>query len=388
MVLEKKKRIKKTKKTKKQKGGLNYLSPLDTIFKIGNPKLNTIRNLSNNILWKPERIDFIKEIKNLLLSNEYQENVPVFYGNQLTKNEKDNSYNEYICRKILGRLGVISSKRRIFIINPFAEFVYRIYLFCIANNYKNKINKLKNLLGKLLKTDTFIGFPKIEYLSYRTRFCIVKNNDGIERVITSQEQNISSCRRVSGCSLIMSAEIRKENLPLDEDIIELYDILDVDYKLWDFYELSKNKTEYNKINKERKLLQNKYFEGIIILLLKLNNLKTKINELKPYNSNTNNASKNSILNHPKEVRQSIILPYLEEISILNSDIPELQELYQYVKLELQQSNVNLLELTTSQLIQVIKNLIKSDPKQLKLFLSFLETKSIEESTILQILKLN
>ena len=367
-----------------------------TIFKIGNPNIN--RKLSNNILWKPLRVQFIfiTEIRNLLLSNEYQKNVPVFYGNQSTKN---NGYNEYICRTILGRLGVISSKRRIFIINPFAEFVYRIYLFCIANNYKNTIDKLFNLLKKLLKTYNFIGFPKIKYLPYGIRFCIVKDDKGIENVITSQNNNYSSCSLVSGCSLIMSAEIRKENLPLDEDIIELYSILDVDYKLWEFYELSKNKTEYNKINKERKLLQNKYFEGIIILLLKLNNLKTQINQLKQYNlninrikanKNTNAVVKNRILTHQKEVRQSIILPYLEEISTLNSDIPELQELYNYVKLELQQSNVNLLELII-QLIKVIKNLIESDQEQLRSFLSFLETtKPIEKSTILQILgiKLN
>ncbi len=252
------------KKIKKQTGGLTNntsdfdelfinensnkksLSPLATIFRFRRPNknLNTfIKNTSNRLLRKPDRIAFIKEIKELLLS---QENIPVFYGNQSTKNnEKRNGYNEYICRTILGRFGGISSKRRIFIINPFAEFVYRITIFCFTNNYKNNIDKLLNLLQKLLKVDNFKIFPKIVYLPYGISFCIVKDGNGVEKVITSKDPNISSCSRVSGCSLMMSAEIREENLPSEKDIIELYNILGVDYKLWEFYNLSKQKAEYN-----------------------------------------------------------------------------------------------------------------------------------------------
>lgn len=280
MVLEKKK-IKKT----KQKGGF----PLDTIFRTKQKKTyeNIIRNAANRILWEPERLKFIKGIKELLLSPEYQKNVPVFYGNQFTKNnEKYNGYNEYICKTILGRFGGISSRRRVFIINPFAALVYRIYILCIFNNYKSKINELKNLLRKLLKLNTFIGFPKIEYLPYGIRFCIVKDNDGIEKVITSQNKNYSSCNSVSGCSLIMLAEIRKENLPLDVDISELYNILKDDFQLSNYYNSSINKTEYdNRITLKNKLSKNYYFKNIYNLLLQLNKLQdilTKSN--KPNNS--------------------------------------------------------------------------------------------------------
>jgi len=193
----------------------------------------------------------------------------------------------------------------------------------------------------------------------------------------------------------MSAEIREENLPSEKDIIELYKII-IEYNLWNLYQKSKNKTEYNKINKERKLLQNKYFEGIIMLLLKLNNLKNQIIQLKEaYNKNINRIKENKntavikkILIQQEEARQSIILSRLKEIlNISNSDIPELQELYNYVKSQLQQQNVNLLELT-SQLIQVIKNLIKLKPEQLQQFLSFLETKPIEKSKILEIFEIH
>lgn len=378
---------KKTKKTNKQKGGLNNNnnshSPLATIFRFGPTKNNqtVARNTSNQ--------KFIKEIKELLLSQTYQQNVPVFYGNM--NSNKSSGYNEYICKIV----GVFSSRKRIFIINPFAELVYRFCMFCIINNIsKIIIEKLNNLLKKLLKLDTFIGFPEIKYLPYGIRFCIVKDGNGVEKVITSQQPNISRCKLVYGCSLMMSAEIREENLPSEQYIIEFYNILINNYNLWNLYEKSKNKAEYNKINKERKLLQNKYFEGIINLLLKLNNLKNQIIQLKEaYNKNINRikASKNTavikkILIQQEEARQSIILSQLKEIlNISNSDIPELQELYNYVKSQLQQQNVNLLELT-SRLIQVIKNLIKSKPEQLRSFLSFLETKPIEESTILEILK--
>ena len=125
MAVKEKKKIKKT----KQKGGF---SPLATIFRTNK---NIIRNTANRILLEPERLKFIKGIKELLLSPKYQKNVPVFYGNKSTKNnEKGKGYNEYICKTILGRFGSISSRRRIFIINPFAVLVYRIYILCIYYN--------------------------------------------------------------------------------------------------------------------------------------------------------------------------------------------------------------------------------------------------------------
>jgi len=251
MAVKKKKTIR-TKKTK-QKGGLP--EPLSTIFKDGPP--NTI----NKVLLEPNKLAFIEKIKKLLLSQQYQENVPVFYGNQLAN--KTNGYNEYICKTILGRFGSISSRRRIFIINPFAALVYRIYILCRIN-YNSKINILENLLIKLLKLDTFKGFPNLIYLPYGIRFCIVKDKNGEEKVITSLNANYSRCNSVSGCSLIMSAEIRKENLPSDEDIIELFNILDVDRVLYNYYDIS-----------TKKLLENIY--DLLVELNKLQYILTKSN---------------------------------------------------------------------------------------------------------------
>jgi hypothetical protein len=280
---------KKTKKTNKQKGGLLQQllsSPLATIFRFGSKRNNptSIRNIANKTWSEQPKLEFINTIKEFLLSPEYQRNVPVFYGkmkknsNNKIGNMKKNSnnnigYNEYICKIV----GVFSSRKRIFIINPFAEFIYRIYCFCIDNNYINDINKLQNLLKKLLKLDNFTGFPEIFYLSYRMRFCIVKDKYGVESVITSQHPNISRCRYGYGCSLMMSAEIREENLPSEQDIIELYSILGIDYKLWEFYHLSKNKTEYNKIlnknYKKNKLSKEYYFTNILYLFRYLDELQ-------------------------------------------------------------------------------------------------------------------
>ena len=421
MTLEKKR----IKKTKKQSGGFlpsyndrkfyntvrdrtpkkiglleKLLSPLATIFRSGNQteKWKTfVETGLNKVLQEQARLNFIKETKILLLSDHYKNNIPVFYGNQSTKNnEKHNGYNEYICRKILGRFGIISSKRRIFIINPFAEYVYRIANFFIYKNYgKKKESELFYLLKKLLKLDdNFTSFPKITYLPNRTQFCILKDNNGEEKVIThSLEKNYSRCNRVSDCSLMMTAVIREENLPSEEDIIELYYILEGYYdQLFDFYDLSKNK-------------DNQYFEDICILLLQLNDLKNAINNLKSNNIKRieQNYLKNPI-NNPKlsteeriqqnkiirqiisnqqKAKLDIILNKLKNISLLQTNIPKLQELYQYVKLQLQQPNVDLLQVSIEQLIQKIKTLLESNKAQ---FLSFLDTKPIQKLTILQILQ--
>jgi hypothetical protein len=402
---------KKTKKTKKQKGGLLQpllSSPLATIFRFGPQKsFNTfIRERSNNILRRPNRENFIKEIKELLLSQEYQQNVPVFYGNQSDEN-KSRGYNEYICKIV----GVFSSRKRIFIINPFAEFVYRFYII----NYISKIiieedlnKKLDNLLKKLLKLDNFSGFPEIKYLRYGIRFCIVKDENSVEKVITSQQSNISRCKLLYGCSLMMSAEIREENLPLDQDIVELYDIIQK-YNLWDYYK--------NLINK------NNYFDGIIKLLLKLNNIKNIIKNIHAYNSNINriqkmnniklkesrienihaynsninriqklkklNELKESILKHQQNTRDSLVSTLItglrDKILLLPiSSIPQLEQLYNLVKSILEeQTNLKSLEVSIQQIIEYIKKLI--DLNKLQSFMEFLETKPVEKSTILKIL---
>ena len=389
MVIKEKK---KTNKTKKQNGGLIgdnskqnislSKSPLATIFSFFRPKQN-IRNFiaktSNRILWKDEREKFIKDIKKLLMSHKYQQNIPVFYGNMSSYN-KSNGYNEYICKIVRS----FSSKKRIFIINPFAELVYRFCTFLIEKKVSGKlIEQVKSLLKKLLKLDVFNGFPEIIYLPYGIRFCIVKNSNGIEEVITSTN-NTSRCDILYGCSLMMSAEIREENLPSEQDIIEFYNILGFDIDLWKVY-ISVNKNEYNKINKNRKLFQDKYFEGVVDLLLKLYWLKKKIKYLNSTYSNKHNIFEVQL--QQNDAKKTIILSLLNQIlTISNSDIPQLQNLYNYVKSKLQQQNINLLELTI-ELIQYINNLIKSKPEQLQRFLSFLETKQTEKETILEILEI-
>jgi hypothetical protein len=418
MAVKEKKKTKKTKKIK-QKGGLSQA--LSTIFKIG-PNTKIVRNTANKVLWEPLKLEFIKEIKELLVSQQYQgNNIPVFYGNQLeiNKTNKINGYNEYICKTILGRFGGISSRRRIFIINPFAALVYRMYILCIFNNYINNLPVLKELLN----LSNFKGFPKLIYLPYGIRFCIVKDINGVEKVITSQDKNYSSCNSVSGCSLIMSAEIRNENLPSDEDIRKLYYILENNERLRYYYDISINKTEYDK------MLQNDYFEGICVLLLTLNKnnnrnslistitfleqlyneLKEKLNDL--YNhiksnqislneakrkfiiykkmksesvklkninklltvSNRNTTSMNTtILKQQNHEFQKQML--IDEITKLFNEITKLEELYEIVKYNNPQS------------IHEIIKLLKSDKRIYQQFLLFLETKPIEKSIILQILQ--
>ena len=92
------------------------------------------------------------------------------------------------------------------------------------NNSKKKYEYiLKKLLYKLLKIDEEFGFPKITHLPYGKRFCIVKDiTTGTENVNIF---NIDKCSIFSGCDLIMSAEIREENIPSNEDIFEFLDIL-------------------------------------------------------------------------------------------------------------------------------------------------------------------
>lgn len=238
--------IKEKKKTKKQKGGLyntefNYLfgdKPKNVLPTTVLPKNNTIKNFintqKNKIYSKNLKDDFIIEIRSLF--NQPKLQIPVFYGN-MSEQYKNYGYNEYICKEVTSKF---SSNKRIFIINPFAVLVYRIYLLCIKENYNTPaIGELYNLLKKLLKLDNFYGFPKLKYLPNGIKFCIVKDKNGVEEVIASEEAYKSQCEFIFGCSLGMTAEIRKENLPSDEDIIKLLNILSYDDKLRGFYNNSK-----------------------------------------------------------------------------------------------------------------------------------------------------
>lgn len=395
-----------------KKDGLSQA--LSTIFKIG-PNEKIVRNTANKVLWEPLKLKFVKEIKELLVSQQYQgNNIPVFYGNkiEINKTKKINGYNEYICKTILGRFGGISSRRRIFIINPFVALVYRMYILCKFNNEINNIHVLQKLLKELLNFPNFEGFPNLIYLPYGTKFCIIKDINALEKVITSQHKNYSSCNRVSGCSLIMSAEIRNENLPSDEDIHKLYNILENKAELQNHYYISINKTEYDKI------LQNDYFEGICVLLLTLNKnnkrnsliptitfleelyyklkeklivlynqirlgrislneaktkfiiykkMKSESVKLKNINklltvSNRNNISMNTtILQQQNHEFQKKML--IDEISKLFNEITKLNELYGIVKYN-----------NKSQYIDKIVKLLESD-KSIYQFSSFLENKT-------------
>lgn len=198
-------------------------------------KTNSLFNRYNNSgfvynydyrFYSKKILPLIREIRRLFLSDYHIQfgGVPVFYGNiESTKI----GYNEYIC-KIVGSL---SSKKRRFIINPLAELISRL-IFVINNYYTNTnsfqsnknnyIRRLQILLCKLLNIDASFGFPIIAKLQYGKRFCIIKNNSQNEELLLT---DMTRCSVVYGCSLIMSAEIREENLPLDEDIFEFLDIL-------------------------------------------------------------------------------------------------------------------------------------------------------------------
>jgi len=173
-------------------------------------------------------LPLIIEIRRLFLSDYHIQfgGVPIFYGNETPSKI---GYNEYICKKV----GLSSSKKRRFIINPLAELITRL-IFVIDNYYTNSnslnvnslkqkyITRLQILLYKLLNIDINFGFPKIAKLQYGKRFCITKNDYQNEEL---QSIDMTRCSVVYGCSLTMSAEIREENLPSDEDIFEFLDIL-------------------------------------------------------------------------------------------------------------------------------------------------------------------
>ena len=122
-----------------------------------------------------------------------------------------------------------------------------------------------------------------------------------------------------------------------------------------------------------------------ILLLKLNQFKNTLNQLNNLMNRNRRLieSNNRVFKQQQNARQQIISNKLNEILSLIPKNQQLQQLYNYVKSKLNQSNINLLEVST-QLIQEITTLLKSN----ETFLSFLETKPNERSTILEILQQN
>jgi len=178
------------------------------------------KNLSNNnpLIMGLYRVLSIRdlqiEIRNLFFKVKL---VPIFYGN---------GYNQFICEKV----GIFSSNKRKYTINPVAAMARTLIS---SDEFLNKEFQLDNsplykLLSKILRFKYYEGrnydtLPKLTGLPEGTKFCIVKDEHGNEEVITS---DLSRCSKKGfGCSLKMTAEIRKENIAPDEDIFNLLSIL-------------------------------------------------------------------------------------------------------------------------------------------------------------------
>ena len=141
--------------------------------------------------------------------------IPVFYGN---------GYNQFICEKV----GITSKEKRKYIINPVGALTW---IYINKNNYNG--TQLYNLLAKILRfeysdgnkrRDTFVQLPKLEILNdSSSTFCIALDENGDEIII--QPSTIKKCSLLYGCKLVMTPEIREENIASNEHILELLSIL-------------------------------------------------------------------------------------------------------------------------------------------------------------------
>lgn len=169
------------------------------------------------------RILFLEEYK-----REYN-GIPVFYGNTLDSYHNlicNLGYNQFICEKV----GVSSKDKRNYIINPVGALAW---MYIDKQNYKN--TPLYNLLRKILRFDyvqgnkrqgSFTQLPKLEHLRQTTtKFCIAIDPFNNEEVYQEPRNDVSMCSKLYGCSLKMTAEIRRENIASDEHILELLSIL-------------------------------------------------------------------------------------------------------------------------------------------------------------------
>ena len=149
------------------------------------------------------------EIRNLFFKVKL---VPIFYGN---------GYNQFICEKV----GVFSSNKRKYTINPVAAIARTLIR---SDGILNNDSPLYELLSKILwfkhyEGNQYNSLPELIGLPEGTIFCIVKDENGDEEVITG---DLSRCSKKGfGCSLKMTAEIRKENIAPNEDIFNLLSIL-------------------------------------------------------------------------------------------------------------------------------------------------------------------
>ena len=170
-----------------------------------------------------------RQLRNLFLNDYSKEyGIPVFYGNTLDSNHnitRNLGYNQFICEKV----GVSSKDKRNYIINPVGALAWK---------YIDKINYLNtplyDLLRKILRfdyvqgnkrQDSFNKLPKLNKLRQTTKFCIAIDNFNNEKVYKESTDNLSKCLKLYGCSLKMTAEIRRENIASDEHIRELLSIL-------------------------------------------------------------------------------------------------------------------------------------------------------------------
>lgn len=203
------------------------------------------------------------EIRNLFFRIK---SVPIFYGN---------GYNQFICEKV----GVFSSNKRKYTINPVAAIIARTLIR--SDGVINKDYPLYKLLGKILRFEYYEGnkynkLPELIGLPNGTKFCIVKDRNGNEEVITG---DLSRCSKKGfGCSLKMTAEIRKENIAPDEDIFELLRIL-----LNMYLEKGEENSRRRRSNlKNRKLRRNNL----------LNSLKSNTRPSQVFNNNERNRIRN------------------------------------------------------------------------------------------------
>ena len=153
----------------------------------------------------------------IILENfkEVYSGIPVFYGN---------GYNKFICEKV----GITSKEKRKYIINPVGALTW---IYINKNNYNG--TQLYNLLAKILRfeysygnkrRDTFVQLPKLEILKdSSSTFCIALDENGDEIII--QPSTIKKCSLLYGCKLVMTPEIREENIASNEHILELLSIL-------------------------------------------------------------------------------------------------------------------------------------------------------------------
>ena len=176
--------------------------------------------------------EYLISLLRILFLEEYQREyngIPVFYGNTLDSYHNlicNLGYNQFICEKV----GVSSKDKRNYIINPVGALAW---MYIDKQNYKN--TPLYDLLRKILRFDyvqgnkrqgSFTELPKLEHLRQTTtKFCIAIDPFNNEEVYQEPRNDLSMCSKLYGCSLKMTAEIRRENIASDEHILELLSIL-------------------------------------------------------------------------------------------------------------------------------------------------------------------